>query len=44
MTGILNRGSGERKVIDAMANNKAGMLCILDVDKFKNINDDLAIT
>jgi diguanylate cyclase (GGDEF)-like protein len=40
MTGILNRGSGERKVIDAMANNKAGMLCILDVDKFKNINDD----
>jgi diguanylate cyclase (GGDEF)-like protein len=41
MTGILNRGSGERRVIDAMANNKAGMLCILDVDKFKNINDDL---
>ena len=40
MTGILNRGSGERKVIDAMANNKAGMLCILDVDKFKDINDD----
>ncbi len=41
MTGILNRGSGERKVIDAMANNKAGMLCILDIDKFKDINDDL---
>ena len=41
MTGILNRGSGERKVIDAMANNKVGMLCILDVDKFKNINDEL---
>ncbi|MCR5406291.1 MAG: GGDEF domain-containing protein [Lachnospiraceae bacterium] len=40
MTGILNRGSGERKVIDAMANEKTGMLCILDVDKFKNINDD----
>ena len=40
MTGILNRGSGERKVIDAMANDKAGMLCILDVDKFKNINDE----
>ncbi|WP_024865593.1 GGDEF domain-containing protein [Butyrivibrio sp. FCS014] len=41
MTGILNRGSGERKVIDAMANNKAGMLCLLDVDKFKEINDEL---
>ncbi len=40
MTGILNRGSGERKVIDAMANEKTGMLCILDVDKFKDINDD----
>jgi len=44
MTGILNRGSGERKVIDAMANNKAGMLCILDIDKFKDINDDLGHT
>ncbi|WP_022770793.1 GGDEF domain-containing protein [Butyrivibrio sp. NC2007] len=41
MTGILNRGSGERKVIDAMANNKAGMLCILDIDKFKEFNDKL---
>ncbi len=40
MTGILNRGSGERKVIDAMANDKAGMLCILDVDRFKDTNDD----
>ena len=41
MTGILNRGSGERRVIDAMANDKAGMLCIMDVDKFKDINDNL---
>ncbi len=40
MTGILNRGSGEQKVIEAMADNRTGMLCILDVDKFKNINDD----
>ncbi len=40
MTGILNRGSGERKVIDAMTNNKTGMLCILDVDRFKEFNDD----
>ena len=41
MTGILNRGSGERRVIDAMANDKTGMLCIMDVDRFKDINDDL---
>ena len=40
MTGILNRGSGERKVIDAIANDKPGMLCILDVDNFKDTNDD----
>ncbi len=40
MTGILNRGSGERKVTDAMANDKAGMFCILDVDRFKDTNDD----
>lgn len=40
MTGILNRGSGERKVIDAMEQDNAGMLCIMDVDRFKDINDD----
>ncbi len=40
MTGILNRGTGEQKVIEAMANGRKGMLCILDVDKFKDINDD----
>lgn len=39
MTGILNRGSGERKVKDALANGRTGMLCILDIDSFKNIND-----
>ncbi len=44
MTGILNRGSGERKVIDAMANDKVGMLCILDVDRFKDINDEFGHT
>ena len=40
MTGILNRGTGERKVSEAMTNGRKGMLCILDVDKFKDINDD----
>ncbi len=40
MTGILNRGSGERKVKDAIANGNHGMLCILDIDDFKYINDN----
>ena len=40
MTGILNRGSGERKVIDALANGRNGMLCIFDIDNFKHINDN----
>ena len=40
MTGILNRGSGERKVIDAIANGHAGMFCIMDIDNFKFINDN----
>ncbi|MBQ7583354.1 MAG: GGDEF domain-containing protein [Lachnospiraceae bacterium] len=40
MTGILNRGSGERKVKDALANGRSGMLCIIDVDDFKHINDN----
>ena len=40
MTGILNRGSGERKVKDAIQNGKSGMLCILDIDDFKYINDN----
>ncbi len=39
MTGILNRGSGERKVIDALANGREGMFCIMDIDSFKTIND-----
>ncbi len=40
MTGILNRGSGERKVIDAIANGHTGMFCIMDIDNFKFINDN----
>ncbi len=39
MTGILNRGSGESKVKEALANGRGGMLCILDIDDFKYTND-----
>lgn len=39
MTGILNRGSGEHKVIESLSRDVPGMMCIMDIDDFKNIND-----
>lgn len=39
MTGIRNRGSGEAKVRALMKEGIGGMMCLLDVDKFKKIND-----
>ncbi len=39
MTGIYNRGSGERKVVELLGARYYGMLCILDIDEFKSIND-----
>ncbi len=39
MTGILNRGSGEDAIRQLMEANTEGMFIILDVDKFKSIND-----
>lgn len=39
MTGILNRGSGEKKVRSAFAGGKGGLFCVADIDCFKNIND-----
>lgn len=39
MTGILNRRSRE-KMIERVLNNKvSGMMCLVDCDKFKSIND-----
>ena len=40
MTGVHNRGSGEQKIREAMKNGKRGMFCLIDVDKFKSINDN----
>jgi len=40
MTGLKNRGSGERTVTDLMAQGTEGMFCLLDADKFKSINDN----
>lgn len=39
MTGLYNRGSGERKVIKLLGKNQAGLLCLIDCDNFKRIND-----
>ncbi len=39
MTGISNRRCGE-KMIERVLNNKvSGMMCLVDCDKFKSIND-----
>ena len=39
MTGIRNRGSGEKKIKELIATGHEGMFALLDVDKFKTIND-----
>lgn len=39
MTGILNRGSGEKKVIESLSMGSRGMFYIMDIDDFKKIND-----
>ncbi|MCR5690962.1 MAG: diguanylate cyclase [Eubacterium sp.] len=44
LTGILNRGGGERRISQLIANGKQGMFCLLDVDKFKEVNDNCGHT
>ena len=39
MTGIRNRGSGENKITEYLVRKQCGLLCLLDCDKFKSIND-----
>lgn len=39
LTGILNRKSGEEQIALKLKNNIGGMFCLLDADKFKDIND-----
>lgn len=39
MTGICNRGSGEKLIEEALNNKQKGMMCLIDCDKFKSIND-----
>ena len=39
MTGIYNRGYGEKLARELVEGGAKGMLCILDIDKFKEVND-----
>ena len=39
MTGILNRGYGEKRITTYLETNRKGMFILFDVDKFKRIND-----
>ncbi|MCM1288993.1 MAG: diguanylate cyclase [Clostridium sp.] len=40
LTGISNRGSGEREIEEMLAEDICGMFCLFDIDKFKSVNDD----
>lgn len=40
MTGLRNRGSGEKAIKDLIADGVEGMFCLMDADKFKSINDN----
>ena len=40
MTGLKNRGSGEKTITDLISQGTEGMFCLLDADKFKSINDN----
>lgn len=44
LTKICNRGSGERRTERLIAEGTPGMFCLLDVDKFKTINDTFGHT
>ena len=39
MTGLYNRGSGERTDSHLLQEKTGGLLCLIDCDKFKTIND-----
>ncbi|MBO6240023.1 MAG: GGDEF domain-containing protein [Butyrivibrio sp.] len=40
LTGINNRGSGEKKIRDLLQQNIGGLFFLFDVDKFKEVNDN----
>ncbi len=40
MTGLCNRGSGEKRLLNFLKKKTGGLLCLIDCDKFKSINDN----
>ena len=40
MTGLCNRGSGEKRITELLKEKTGGLLCLIDCDKFKSINDN----
>ena len=40
MTGLCNRGSGEKRITELLKEKTKGLLCLIDCDKFKSINDN----
>lgn len=40
MTGLKNRGGGEKTIRHLMLGGMPGMFCLMDADKFKSINDN----
>lgn len=39
MTGIFNRGHGERTITSLLEEKRDGLFCLFDIDKFKHVND-----
>lgn len=39
MTGLTNRGTGERRVNELLSRKVCGLFCLIDCDRFKTIND-----
>ena len=40
LTGLFNRGAGEKNIRSLLEIGKRGMFCIIDIDGFKSINDE----
>lgn len=39
LTSLYNKGFGEKSIKELLERKKKGLFCLLDVDKFKSVND-----